>query len=250
MNNSKKENNTITELERRQAFDFSRDYRLRSILSMIPSKGGTLLDIGSGNGEIANVLRGKWSHFTLVDVSAFLCENICKKYNGRNDVAVLQINGQSLPFADNSFDAVTMMDIIEHTADDRAAAKNAFQVLKPGGVLFISVPAFPFLYGIRDKELGHYRRYRKKELLEKLTEQGFLVRSVFYWNLLGVLPYFISEKILRKPLWGFARQPEYFVSRVINKIIYFWLLAESKIHLLPFGLTLVAIAEKPHEWKK
>ncbi len=244
---SNSKDNGLTKLEKEQAADFSEDYRLKSLFSMVPSTGGALLDIGSGNGEIANFLRGKFNHFTLADISEFLCERLRKKFKDRNDISVMQADGQSFSSNGNSFDVVTMTDIIEHVADDGAVLKNGFHVLNPGGLLFVSAPALPYLYGIRDKESGHYRRYTKKELTQKLIEQGFRIRTVFYWNLLGVLPYFVSEKMLEKPIGGPMRRPKGFISRALNRIIYAWLLGESKIPFLPMGLTLIAIAEKPHD---
>lgn len=236
----------LTKLEKGQATDFfSQDYRLQSLFSKVPATGGRLLDLGSGNGEIANFLRGRFSHFTLADVSVYLCENLRHKFSGRSDVSVVNIDAQTFSLPDALFDGITMTDIIEHIPDDCSALQHAFGALKPGGFLFVSVPALPLLYGLRDKEAGHYRRYIKKELLEKLTDAGFHIKSIFYWNILGVLPYLLSEKILEKPLAGPARRPKGFWTHVFNRIIYGLLLVELRIPFLPFGVTLIAIAEKP-----
>jgi ubiquinone/menaquinone biosynthesis C-methylase UbiE len=240
-------NVALSMLEQGQSEDFSNDYRLHSLFSMVPRSGGRLLDIGSGNGEIANFLRGAFYHFTLADISSYLCENLRKKFNGRRDVSVIQIDGQSFSLGSILFDGVTMTDVIEHTDNDRKALENAYTVLKPGGFLFVSVPALPFLYGIRDKDAGHYRRYVKKDLKQKILNQGFRMRSIRYWNLLGVIPYFVFEKMIERPISGPMRRPRGFMSRVANRMIYIWLLVESKILFLPLGLTLVVVAEKPHD---
>ena len=238
--------NAITQLEYGQAGDFSQDYRLHSLLRNIPRLGGRLLDLGSGNGEIANILRGSFDHFTLADISEFLCRHLREKFGGRCDVSVLQCDAQAFS-PDVPYDIVTMTDIIEHVPDDRAALGSAYRVLKPGGILFVSVPALPFLYGKRDQEAGHYRRYLKKDLQEKLRSQGFLIRDIRYWNMTGVLPYAVSEKVFQQPLNGPARKVNGFWSLILNRFLYGVLCLETYIPFLPLGVTLVAVAEKPND---
>ena len=237
--------NSITKLEHGQACDFSQDYRLRALFVKVPLVGGRLLDVGSGNGEIANILKGSFAHFTLTDVSQFLCDHLRSKFQGRNDVSVVQIDAQNFSFAETLFDIITMSDCIEHVKDDEIALHNAHKALKPGGVLFVTVPAFPSLYGMRDKHAGHYRRYKRQELREKIEAQGFIVETLCYWNMIGFMPYWMSEKIFQKELVGPARVVRSGFTRMLNRLIYMILLTEAKILFLPFGITLVAVAKKP-----
>lgn len=66
------------------------------------------------------------------------------------------------------FDTVICLDVIEHIKKDTLAIKKLLEVLDPGRRLIISVPVFKFLYGLRDRESGHFRRYEKREFLRKL----------------------------------------------------------------------------------
>jgi len=80
------------------------------------------------------------------------------------------------------------LDVIEHIEDDNAAIASMRDSLKTGGTLILSVPALSRLYGPKDIEIGHYRRYDRMVLLDVLSRNGFEPTFVRYWNVLGVFP--------------------------------------------------------------
>jgi SAM-dependent methyltransferase len=139
-----------------------------------------------------------------------------------------------------------MVDVLEHVEDDDRQIKRVCDQLKKGGQFLIVVPAYPFLFGQRDRDNGHYRRYRKKELCEKLAKNGFTIQSVRYWNALGFLPYLFFEKVLKKPLYMGLRtaKKRSLIKRIMGKCLFFWVqVFENNIDFF-FGLTLVCIAQK------
>ena len=69
-----------------------------------------------------------------------------------------------LPFADDSFDLVAALDVLEHVDDDSAALDALVRLAKPGGYVIVSVPTHPFLWGRHDRRLHHVRRYDVREL--------------------------------------------------------------------------------------
>lgn len=83
----------------------------------------------------------------------------------------------SLPFADNSFDLVCALDIIEHVDDGAAALAELARVAAPGGSLLLSVPLHPALWTPFDDFVGHRRRYEPAQLLAELAELGFSVEQ-------------------------------------------------------------------------
>jgi len=232
----------MNELDAFQSQDFSTDYRLRVLFSMIP-KGGALLDIGSGNGAIAEMRRDSYKRFVLADNSPELVQHLQKKFQDRPNVEVSLQDARHLIWQEE-FDVISACDILEHVSEDTLCLQAFMRALKPEGILFISVPAYPWLYGMRDKKYGHVRRYTKKDLRQLLTEAGLEVEMLFYWNAVGFFPYIVSEKILKRPLVAPARTGKGgVVSRFINKALYGILLFESRIHM-PFGLSLIAICRK------
>ena len=108
-------------------------------------------------------------------------------------------SGYSLPFADGSFDLVCMFDAIEHIPDDRRVMREVARVLRPGGRIFVSVPAYQFLYANNDRVAQHQRRYTRRGLGGVFEQAGLRVErsthaNVFLFPL--ILPAVLAIKLL------------------------------------------------------
>ena len=80
------------------------------------------------------------------------------------------------------YDAILMMDVLEHCPDDLQVLREATDRLKPGGTLFITVPAFRSLWSAHDVFLKHYRRYNRRELAALVAgEPRLQVESLHYF---------------------------------------------------------------------
>jgi hypothetical protein len=126
---------------------------------------------------------------------------------------------------------------LEHVGEDKTALGKIFSLLEPGGRLLLLVPSHPWLYGSIDKHLGHHRRYGKKELENKLEAVGFKVVFMKYFNRIGALGWFLNSNVLRR-----KRLPS-FQTRIYDLLVP--LLKLEKFFPLPFGTSLLAVAEKP-----
>jgi len=82
----------------------------------------------------------------------------------------------------SDFDAVTFFDVIEHLPDDLGALRLARQVLRPGGRVFVSVPAYQWLWSHHDEAHGHQRRYASEWLRQRLATAGFTNTRTGYFN--------------------------------------------------------------------
>ncbi len=103
---------------------------------------------------------------------------------------------------DYSFDVILLMDVLEHIEDDRAALRQAYEKLKPGGHLFITVPAFSFLWSHHDEVLGHYRRYTISGLRKLVTSvPGLKILNLHYFYAL-ILPIAMLVRFLRQKAQG------------------------------------------------
>jgi SAM-dependent methyltransferase len=99
-----------------------------------------------------------------------------------------------LPFPDGFADGVTAADVIEHIDNDRGALREMARLLKPGGVLMITVPAFQARWSDCDVARQNVRRYRRGELVERLREAGF---ELLHWNYVNVVAFPVIY-VLRK----------------------------------------------------
>jgi SAM-dependent methyltransferase len=95
---------------------------------------------------------------------------------------VLEADLGELPFADETFDGAVLGEVLEHVRDDRGALTELARVLRPGGILAVSVPAKPALYGPSDEWAGHVRRYTRPALIEACTEAGLTVHRCLGWG--------------------------------------------------------------------
>ena len=93
---------------------------------------------------------------------------------------------EELALASNSFDAIVAGDILQSLPDDLIALRELRRVLKDGGSLCLTVPAYPSLWGEDDEARGHQRRYTASELRRKLNNCGFEISRVSYLVAIGI----------------------------------------------------------------
>lgn len=136
-------------------------------------KAGRVLEIGCGTG--ANLRELRQCGFTVAGL-----DRSHDALAHAQECPVIQADGEaSLPFRDNSFDAIVMMDVLEHLREVGPVLEEVRRLLKPGGVALVMVPADPALWSYWDEMLGHYRRYTP-ELLSSSFGEGWQREDLGY----------------------------------------------------------------------
>jgi len=137
----------------------------------------SILDFGAGIGTLSNIWR------RLRTDSKISCLEI-----DRTQQSTLINRGFSileyLPNR-NVFDYIFTSNVLEHIEDDQKTLDKLFTTLNSGGGIGIFVPANRFIYSITDTKLGHFRRYSKKELINKVSQSGFKIDLCVYVDSLG-----------------------------------------------------------------
>lgn len=151
--------------------------RLLLDLFLAAGPGPEVLNGGAGQGTLSRRLAELGFQVTSTDVSPETVE-LLQRATGRAYKADLT----SLPFEDESFDAAVLAEVLEHIEDDQLALSEVHRVLRPGGVLALSVPANPRLFGPSDVWAGHVRRYTRPKLIEACTAAGLTVDSCLGWG--------------------------------------------------------------------
>jgi SAM-dependent methyltransferase len=154
-------------------------------------------------------------------------------------------NIEAPPFASNTFDIVLAMDVFEHVDDDTKALISAARLVRPGGLLLITVPAFPFLWGGQDVISSHRRRYTKGTLSSLLRRGGLGNYSINYFNTL-LFPVAAVIRTTRRLLGTADRARSDFEGShpgILNSVLSRLFSAERHlIHRIsmPFGVSLLA----------
>lgn len=220
-----------------------------------PSQPGNrrkILDIGSGAGNMAHHL----AHYG--EVIGLDANPRPLPVAAQRGLAAIQGSGDSLPFANHEFDLVALLDTIEHIPDEFGVLEECRRVLKPGGKLMITVPAFMWLWSYNDEINAHQRRYTAPELRHKLEMAGFTTKLLSYNNFF-LFPVVAGLRLLRphKPnlesphltddekVYQVEMEP---IAEPVNSILHAvgWLEAELIERVaLPFGVSVLCIAEKP-----
>jgi ubiquinone/menaquinone biosynthesis C-methylase UbiE len=206
-------------------------------------RGGKFLDIGCGTGMFLKVLANYGSVFG-VDISAQALAYCQEKVAAAN---LTLAAGDQLPFPDDSFSFVSLLDIIEHAADDASVMKEAYRVCKPGGTALVTVPAFRFLWSNHDVAHHHKRRYRLPELRRVGTEAGFVVARITYTNFFIFFPVLIKRTLLSTNQKG-AESDLTEMPVSLNRILYSLYRFEA-FYLgkadFPWGVSLLMVLKKP-----
>jgi SAM-dependent methyltransferase len=205
---------------------------------------GRILDVGCGTGTMLGYLS-RYGQAQGIDAD----EEAVRFCRERGVSNVQQVTASILPFEDSTFDLVTMLDVLEHIDDDAGTLRELHRVLRPGGMLLISVPAYRFLWGPQDEISNHKRRYVAGLLRERLVEAGFRVRRLSYFNTF-LFPVIAAIRLLRPYRPGSPNLKSDFTmtrSGPANALLgrIFALEAPIVEHVnLPFGVSILALARK------
>jgi SAM-dependent methyltransferase len=137
-----------------------------------------ILDVGCGWGVTLQVLEAAGYQATGLDISRQILELID---HPRRRLIEADLS-QDPPKADDRYDGVLVLDVLEHLDDDRGALRRVAQLVRPGAIIVTSVPALPALFSEFDHIQGHRRRYLPETLRAAFEGTGFAVSRIFWWG--------------------------------------------------------------------
>lgn len=161
---------------------------------------GRLLEIGCGAGDLLARLVVQGFNGTCVEVSpAARAEATARFQRLSPPVRVVE----ALDKVDGVFDLLIACEVLEHIEDDRRALREWFERVAPGGRLLLTVPAHPRRFAASDAWAGHFRRYERSELIEKLVDAGFTIERLIGYgfplgNVIEPVRNLVNQRRLRR----------------------------------------------------
>jgi len=138
-----------------------------------------VLDFGAGTGTFARSLRDRGFNVVCIETDPLLQTQLRR--------ANLECHASLAAIPPQSVDFMFSLNVLEHIEDDAEILRTMQERLKPGGRLYLYLPAFNLLYSSMDRKVGHFRRYRISPLVRLLQRAGFLVSHARYADSLGFL---------------------------------------------------------------
>jgi len=197
-----------------------------------------ILNLGAGTGDDLDVLNQFGDNY-VVDID----KKALSLIDGKKCIEKRQADACRLPYKPGFFDAVVSFDVFEHVKDDKKAISEVYRVLKKGGVLVFTVPAFQSLFSSHDRALKHMRRYGRKEMIGLLS--GFRETETFYWNSLLFIPIAMMRIAKRRSK---ARVDHAKLSRPADWLLHRMISIDNSMIKndlsMPIGLTIAGICRK------
>jgi SAM-dependent methyltransferase len=169
-----------------------------------PHLGRRVVEVGAGAGSFSELLLAREPEsLTLVEPDAGMHRLLVSRVGALPTRARVRVFNDTFANVarrvaeEERPDSVVYVNVLEHVREDEAELRLAAGALPVGGRVFLFVPAFQWLYGSFDRQVGHQRRYTRAELEAKCARAGLRVLKSVYFDAAGVLPWWLKYRVLR-----------------------------------------------------
>jgi SAM-dependent methyltransferase len=207
------------------------------------------LEIGCGNGYVLQGIGAAQPDLDLTGAELFV-EGLRIARSRLPAATFLQLDAREIPF-DQAFDSIGAFDVLEHIEEDEAVLEQLRQAIRPGGGLLLTVPQHPWLWSAADEYAHHKRRYRRQELVGKVTAAGFdVVHTTSF--IVALLPVLVASRIRqRRPAANYDPTADLRLGRLADRTLELVTSAELALTRRgvswPVGGSLLLVARRPLE---
>lgn len=201
-----------------------------------------ILDVGCSGGGIAEFLQqfGKVYGFDISFDSLLACASSNK--------TVIQSDATRIPFKENIFDVVVLLEVAEHIEDNKSLFKEVQRVCKNRGLVFVMIPAYQFLWGSHDVKYSHKRRYEKRCFSKLVKSCGLKIERSTYMHPQLLIPLFFLRLLDKFRKKEFGKRDDFLtLGPSIDKILFRLLLLELpviKMINFSFGTCIFNVLKK------
>ena len=199
---------------------------VRSLTNHLPvGMQSLIVDVGCGTGGTFRAIRAALPGVRYVGLD--LEPQALAHCRARGMSYLIQGSAADIPLRPQSADALVCLDVLcYHGVDPAATLRRFFEVLKPGGVLLVNLPAFESLRGEHDLAVGIARRFRAPQLRALCQGAGFDILLLSYWNAVLFLPLWAWRRLSRSTREDYATSDTARSPRWLNQLLAGLVLAE------------------------
>lgn len=223
------------------------------VKSFPPPKLGPIFDIGGGNGFVTRGLELAGFDSVLVEPGSNGVLN-AKRRGVKNIVCGTTL---SAGFSEGALASVGLFDVVEHIEDDVGFLTSVFELIESDGYLYLTVPAYSWLWSNEDDIAGHYRRYTLSEISELVKAAGFDVEySSYIFSFLPIPIFFLRSlpfklrimpnKTSQERLKKNHKLKKGLFYKAFNALLAIELKFIMSLRCLPFGGSCILVAQKPN----
>jgi SAM-dependent methyltransferase len=230
----------------------SRNHAINELRRALGTRSVSIMEVGCSAGHLLADMRRNLPNATLTG-GDYTLGTLLKLGEKMPGIPLVRFNLAASPLPSNSYDAMVLLNVLEHIEDDAAATRHIARMLKPGGVAVIEVPAGPELFDDYDRQLQHFRRYTLPGICSVVEQAGLVVERRNYLGAL-IYPAFYLAKKLSQIRPKSAAEREAHVANAIGATSRFNAVGRAIMSLeqviaptitFPRGIRCVVTARKP-----
>ena len=228
-----------------EAMSFTVNYHDWIIDEFRPFIGKHLVEVGAGTGSVSSLLLALEPETLALVEPSEMFQLLESNIGGGETRSEVRFHNSIFASARREIvehrrpDTIIYVNVLEHIQNDRAELAMIYDSLEEGGHALIFVPALMSLYGPFDKKIGHYRRYSKRELEEKCRATGFEIVMSKYFDLAGIIPWFVKYRLLRSDSLGSG------AVKIYDKLVVPIAKRIEGLLPIPLGKNVILAARKP-----
>ena len=183
-----------------EAMSFARNYHEWILAECAPFLGGSVAEVGAGVGSFSSLILGAGiSSLAAFEPSENMFPVLKESLSGDPRAEAINDFFRGKSFG-QEFDSILYINVLEHIEDHATELGHVRDALKSGGHALIFVPALPWLYSNLDRQVGHFRRYIKKDLVALVEQAGLSVVKARYFDVAGVIPWYVNFVLLKNSI--------------------------------------------------